>query len=277
MKLIVAIKPACRRPRSLIRHCFLPKGRQPREVEGFRADGHRVVQILNGMDAGTIGAPAVTARNLCGDVPEGRAPLRHVVISAQDTAGADSRLEAFQCLAAVAQDWIKAFAPHSNFLAVAHDDRSHPHIHLLVANADRADDDRRLSWSPGTVSEMQSLSFVEESTRETFSVESGRHRGVTRRDQGGMPYPHARLDALELAKLTNKQIEEHEQTGTLRIGRRDKHGQVTSVVFNGRRIRLSTIRHMGQTRQAGLSGGPRAGRNHRVKTRPNNPGHAVQR
>jgi len=267
MKLVVAIKAACRRPRALIRHCLLAEGRNPREVAAMRRDGHRVVQILNGMDTGTIGTPAVTARNLCGDVPEGRAPLRHVVISAQDTTGAGDRLEAFKCLAAVAQDWIAAFAPDSNFLAITHDDRKHPHIHLLLANSDRSPDERRLSWSPGTVSEMQGLGFVTEDTREKFLVESGRHRGVTRREQGGMPYPGAPLAALKLANLTTKQIEEYEQQGTLSVGRRDKQGNVLSVIFEGRRIRLSTIRHMGQHREHRVSDGPRGGRDSHRHTR----------
>jgi hypothetical protein len=208
MKLIVAIKSACRRPRSLIRHCFLPKGRAGREVDALRADDHRVVQILNGMEVGSIGSPAVTARNLCGDVPQGRAPLRHVVISAEDVTGAERRREAFACLAAVAQDWIQAYAPNTNFLVVSHDDRRHPHIHLLLANSDRSDDESRLAWSPSTVSEMQSLDFVSDATKETYLVESGRHRGISRREQGGMPYPGARLDALKLANMTDKEIKE---------------------------------------------------------------------
>ena len=254
MKLIVAIKSACRRPRSLIRHCLLPKGRAGREVEGLRTDGHRVVQVLNGMEAGTIGSPAVTARNLCGDVPEGRAPLRHVVISAEDTATPESRLGAFECLAVAAQAWIKAYAPNSNFLAVSHDDRCHPHIHLLLANSDRSHEESRLAWSPGTVSKMQSLAFVSESTRETYLLESGRHRGVTRRERGGLPYPGAHLDALKLAQMSDKEIKHYETRNELTIGRRNKAGAITSVVFQGRRIRLSTIRQLGQSQRYALPG-----------------------
>jgi len=264
MKLIVAIKSACRRPRSLIRHCFLPKGRAGREVDALRADDHRVVQILNGMEVGSIGSPAVTARNLCGDVPQGRAPLRHVVISAEDVAGAERRLDAFACLAAVAQDWIQAYAPNTNFLAVSHDDRRHPHIHLLLANSDRSHDESRLAWSPSTVSEMQSLDFVSDATKETYLIESGRHRGISRREQGGMPYPGARLDALKLANMTDNDIKEYEHRNELTIGRRNKAGEVTSVVFQGRRIRLSTIRQMGQSQRPALS---RRRANNRGQTR----------
>lgn len=264
MKLIVAIKSACRRPRSLIRHCFLPKGRAGREVDALRADDHRVVQILNGMEVGSIGSPAVTARNLCGDVPQGRAPLRHVVISAEDVTGAEKRREAFACLAAVAQDWIQAYAPNTNFLAVSHDDRRHPHIHLLLANSDRSDDESRLAWSPSTVSGMQSLDFVSDATKETYLVESGRHRGISRREQGGMPYPGAHMDALKLAKMSEEELKHYETRNELTVGRRNKAGQITSVVFRGRRIRLSTIRQMDQSRRSALPGRCAYHRNQKV-------------
>lgn len=269
MKLIVAIKAVCRRPRALIRHCFLPIGRAGREVDGLREDGHRVVEMLNGMEAGSIGSPALTAQNLCGDVPDGRAPLRHVVISAEDNMGEESRREAFACLAAVALDWIKAFAPSSNYLAVSHDDRRHPHIHLLLANSDPAHDECRLAWSPGTVSQMQSLEFVSDANRKQFCIESGRHRGATRREQGGMPYPGARLDALKLANMTDKEIKEYEHRNELTVGRRNKAGQVTSVVFQGRRIRLTTIRQMGQSQGPALPG--RCAYNHNRKSHARSP------
>jgi hypothetical protein len=77
MKMIVAIKPACRRPRSLIRHCLLPKGRKAREVDGVREDDHRVIGLINGMTAGSVGSPA--RRGTCaGTFPRDG---RHCVIS----------------------------------------------------------------------------------------------------------------------------------------------------------------------------------------------------
>jgi hypothetical protein len=254
MKMIVAIKPACRRPRSLIRHCLLPKGRKAREVDGVREDDHRVIGLINGMTAGSVGSPAVTARNLCGDVPAGRAPLRHIVISAEDTEAMPERLDAFAALTDVAQQWLAAYAPHSPFLAITHDDTRHPHIHLLVANMVPDEDEARLAWSPSLVSEMQSMAFVSEDTQKEFSIESGRPRGATRRERGGMPYPGAQLDALKLAKMTDEEIKHYEHRNELTIGRRNKAGEVTSVVFKGRRIRLSTIRQMDQNTKSHLSG-----------------------
>lgn len=244
MKMILAIKRACRRPRSLIRHCLLARGRNAREVEGLRDDGHRVVAITNGMHAGAVTTPAVTARLLCGDVPEGRAPLRHVVISAEDMTGIADRVNAFAALSEVVGQWLAAFAPSSPYLAIAHDDMAHPHVHLLLANCDPRNDDARLAWSPATVSTMQSLDFVSPETKQQFSLESGRHRGATRREGSGLPYPRADLLARKLAKMSDKEIENYEYTGHLTIARRNKLGQITTVIFEDRRIRLSTIRQL---------------------------------
>ena len=244
MKMVVVIKRACRRPRSLIRHCLLAAGRKPREIDGLRDDGHRVVAITNGMHAGAVTSPAVTARLLCGDVPEGRAPLRHVVLSAEDMTHAADRVSAFAALADVAEQWLAAFAPSSPYLAIAHDDTAHPHMHLLVANYDQRNDDARLAWSPSTVSAMQSLNFVSPETHQQFSLESGRHRGATRREGSGLPYPRADLSALKLAKMSDKQIEYYEHTGNLTVARRNKLGEITTIIFENRRIRLSTIRQL---------------------------------
>lgn len=269
MKMVVVIKRACRRPRSLIRHCLLAAGRKPREVDGLRDDGHRVVAITNGMPAGAVATPALTARLLCGDVPEGRTPLRHVVLSAEDMSDTAERVNAFAALADVAEQWLAAFAPSSPYLAIAHDDTAHPHVHLLIANHDLHNDEARLAWSPSTVSAMQSLNFVSQETKQQFCIESGRHRGATRREQGGMPYPGARLDALKLANMTDKEIKEYEHRNELTVGRRNKAGQVTSVVFQGRRIRLTTIRQMGQSQGPALPG--RCAYNHNRKSHARSP------
>jgi hypothetical protein len=262
MKMIVAIKPACRRPRSLIRHCLLPKGRKAREVEGVREDDHRVIGLINGMTAGSVGSPAVTARNLCGDVPAGRAPLRPIVISAEDTEAMPDRLDAFAALTDVAQQWLAAYAPHSPFLAITHDDTRHPHVHLLVANTVADEEETRLAWSPSVVSEMQSLAWVSDSTKQEFAIESGRHRGATRRESRGMPYPNAQLDALKLAKLENEQIYERIKSGDITVARRNKAGEITSIIYEGRRIRLSTIRHMAAHQGCDVPSGGGTDRSH---------------
>jgi len=262
MKMIVTIKPACRSPRSLIRHCFLAVGRQGREAEPLQEDGNRVVGLLNGLECGTITyAPATDARSLCGDVPKSRAPLRHIVISAEDTPSFPKRGTAFEALADVAEQWLEKFAPGSQFIGIMHDDRNHPHIHLLVANNDPFAGDARLSWPKSTLKEMQSFEWVAPATAKKFSIQSGRHVGVTRREGSGMPYPAANLDAEILANATNEQLENYEHQQQLTIGRRNKKGEITSVIFNGRRIRLSTIRQMGQTQKSDLPPGCSAHRN----------------
>ena len=279
MKMIVTIKPACRHPRSLIRHCFLAVGRQGREAEPLQEDGNRVVGILNGLECGTITqAPATDARSLCGDVPKGRAPLRHIVISAEDTPSFPKRGTAFEALADVAEQWLEKFAPGVQVIGIMHDDRNHPHIHLLVANNDPFHGDARLSWPKSTLKEMQFFEWVAPATVEKFSIQSGRHVGVTRREGSGMPYPAAKLDAEILANATNEQLENYEHQQQLTIGRRNKKGEITSIIFNGRRIRLSTIRQMGQNQKSDLSPGCSDHRNReRPKCQGRSPAHTVRR
>ena len=270
MKMIVTIKPACRHPRPLIRHCFLAVGRQGREAEPLQEDGNRVVGILNGLECGTITqAPATDARSLCGDVPKGRSPLRHIVISSEDTPSFPKRGTAFEALADVAEQWLEKFAPGVQFIGIMHDDRNHPHIHLLVANNDPFNGDARLSWPKSTLKEMQSFEWVAPATAQKFSIQSGRHCGVTRREGSGMPYPGAKLDAKILANATTQQLENYEHQQQLTIGRRNKKGEITSVIFNGRRIRLSTIRQLDQNPKPDHpSGHP----SHRNRERPERPG-----
>ncbi len=249
MKTIVTIKRACRFPRALLRHCYLPMGRQDREVEALQESGNRVVGIINGLDVGTVTqSPATDAKTLCSNVPAGRSALRHVVISIEDILDPAARMNAFEALADMGEQWIQKFAVGASYIGVMHDDRSHPHLHLLVANNDEANGDARFAWQRSTLKEMQAFDWVAPATKEKFSIESGRHVGVAKRERSGLPYPAASLDAAMLANATNKELEEYEHSKLLTIGRRNKIGDITSINFNGRRIRLSTIRHLAQAR-----------------------------
>ena len=248
MKVIVAIKRACRSPRSLLRHCFLSKGRQGREVAPLQESGNRVIGLLNGLPVGTITqSPATDAKTLCSNVPAGRAALRHVVISAEDTSDPAARMAVFEGLADLGEQWIQTYAPGASFIGVLHDDKLHPHLHLLVANNDEFNGDARLAWPRSALKQMQSMEWVAPATKDKFFIESGRHVGITKREGSGMPYPAAILDAEILAAATIKELEEYEHSKILTIGRRDKSGDITSVIYNGRRIRLSTIRNLAQT------------------------------
>ena len=266
MKTIVAIKPACKNPRSLLRHVFLANGRLPREVEPFLENGSRVVGIINGLDIGTVTQiPSVDANTLCADVPAGRAALRHVILSVEDTFAPDGRSKAFEALTDLAEQWIEKYAAGANFIGVLHDDRAHPHCHLLISNNDDFAGGSRLAWGPAVLKEMQSMSWVAEATRQKFSIETGRNNGVSRREGSGSPYPAAHLDAAILAKATNQELEYYERTKQLSISRRNRQGEATSVNFNGRRIRLSTIRTMGAA--CGVDDKCRQGNYRRTRTK----------
>lgn len=248
--MIVAIKKACRSARSLLRHVFLKTGRMGREVPPLLQDGDRIVGVINGLEVGAVTrSPATDAKSLCSEVPKTRAQLRHVVLSLEDMRGQGDRTKAFEALADLSEQWIEKYAPGSAFIGVLHDDRAHPHCHLLVANSNPFAGDDRLHWKPSTLKEMQSLEWVAPATAEKFSLSPGRHNGLTKREGSGTPYPAASLDAAILAQATNQQIEHYEKSNLLTIGRRNKHGEVTSIVFNGRKIRLSTIRAMAQNQK----------------------------
>lgn len=51
---------------------------------------------------------------------------------------------------------------------VLHDNRAHPHCHLLVANSNPFAGDDRLHWNPSTLKEMQGLEWVAPATAEKF-------------------------------------------------------------------------------------------------------------
>jgi len=248
--MIVAIKKACKSARPLLRHVYLKTGRLGREVAPLTPDADRVVGIVNGLDVGTVTrSPAVDAKSLCSEVPRTRAQLRHVVLSMEDTPDPADRAKAFEALADLSEQWMEEFAPGSAFIGVLHDDRSHPHCHLLIANLAPFEADGRLNWKPSDLKKMQSLEWVAPATAEKFSLEPGRHQGVSRREGAGMPYPSPLLDAAALAMATLEELQSYETANIISIGRRSSDGEIKSINYNGRRIRLSTIRQMAQHRQ----------------------------
>jgi hypothetical protein len=245
MKCIVKIQPSGKSLRRLLRHVFLPEGRLGREVPALQTSGNRVVTTINGMVGGLVFRPAVDAETLAGDI-KGRLPYRHLILSAEDCGEVDQRRNMFRGLMDMAKEFARTYAANVPFIMVGHDDRAHPHAHLIFKN--EATDGRCLQWSKDQVRDMQSMSWVSPQTKETFGVESGRGRGVNLPEYSNAPYPlAAKLDAKTIAGANKEQINEYVSSGTLAVGRVDKQGNITSVVFNGRRIRLSTIR--------GLAGG----------------------
>lgn len=103
---------------------------------------------------------------------------------------------------------------------------------------------------------MQSMEWTDQAT-------SGRGRGVGKAISA---YPlAANLDAKTLANLSQEQIHEKIQANEIQIGRVNSQGNITSIIYQGRRIRLDTVRRLAATSGGGLSS--------RVRSKtPENPG-----
>jgi hypothetical protein len=271
MMTIVKIKPSGKSLRRLLRHVYLPEGRLPREAEPLLSSGSRVLAGINGMAGGMTFRPADDAHSLAGDI-KGRGEYRHVILSAEDCTNVDERRSMFRGLMAMGKEWTRTYAPDTPYVGVVHDDRVHPHIHLILKNEEA--DGRCLSWGKDQVREMQSMDWVSEATKETFGVIAGRGRGQHTLEYSNAPYPLAKnLDARTIAGFTENQINEYTNNGTLQTGRLNKRGEITSIIYNGRRIRLTTLRGLAQSGKSSDRHEPRGGgggRSRKSRLKPRN-------
>ena len=267
MKVVVIIKPARGRAYNLLRHCYLAQGRQANEVPSISGAEDRVYGLVNGLaEGGLVRNAGTDAHALIADLPAGRAQVRHVVISAEETSNPENRRCAYEALADLCEQFAQKYAPGTAYVGVIHQDRLHPHAHLIFRNSDE-DNETSLVWDRGQLAEMQSMEWVSEETKETFSIEAGRSSGRTRREGTGMPYPNAALLALKLATSTIQEIENYESADVLNIHRHSSD-KIHSVKFNGREIRMSTIRNLSAYSRAHVTTGNqppvKARRNRRV-------------
>lgn len=257
MKVIVVIKPARGRAYNLLRHCYLSRGRQPTEVASVSGSDDRVCGVINGLThGGLVRNAGEDARSLIADLPENRAQVRHVVLSVEETYDPESRQKAFAALADLCLEFAEKFAPGTPYIGVLHEDRLHPHAHLIFKNADGANEGA-LCWNRADLAEMQSMEWVSDSARNEFSIQPGRSSGRTRREGTGLPYPFASLDALKLATATISQLEKYESANIFTNGRRSASGETKSVTFNNRSISMSTIRQLAAIRGY-MGGAPRS-------------------
>ena len=270
MKFVVVIKSARGRAYNLLRHCYLPHGRQPAEIATVTNADDRVCGLINGLaQGGLVRNAGADAAALIADMPRNRAQVRHVVISAEDTADPELRQDACTALADLCGQFAETYAPGTPYVAVLHQDRLHPHAHIIFRNSDAANE-AALCWNRDQLAEMQSMEWVSQTTKDEFSIEAGRSSGRTRREGTGLPYPLARLDALKLATATISELENYESANIFTSGRRSPNGETDSVNFNGRPIRLSTIRQLAAIRGC-LGSPPRAYRPPRQRPRTRGP------
>lgn len=248
MKVVVVIKPARGRAYNLLRHCYLSQGRQPNEVESISGAEDRVYGLINGLaEGGLVRNAGVDAHTLIADLPQNRAQVRHVVISAEETADPEGRQCAYKALADLAEQFAQKYAAGTPYVGVIHQDRLHPHLHLIFKNCD-GENESALMWNRNQLAEMQSMEWVEATTKEQFSIQPGRSSGRTQREGTGMPYPFASLDAWKLATATISELENYESANIFTVKPHPKSAEAKVINFNNRPIRLSTIRQLAAIR-----------------------------
>lgn len=130
-----------------------------REFDGSRVvfvegdlKGVGVVAKGPGYEVGMLGA-------LCGPhtFDSGRA-LRQVIFSGEDMQNATKPRyrAALRRLMRAAKMWVETYAPGCRWVAFAHQDRNHPHVHLIVENWDYVRE-KRLNLSPYLLEQMQEM------------------------------------------------------------------------------------------------------------------------
>lgn len=247
MKTIVKIKKSGSSLRRLLRHIYLPEGPGGREASPILGDGNRVVGSLWGGPGGMTFNPLTDSQSLNRGL-SGHRSFRHVIISMEDTTCHQQRVQATDILLSLADEFAGKFAPDVEFLAVVHDDRAHPHAHLVFRNEKSSG--IPLCWDRSDLKMMQSMDWISPKL-ETLGVESGRGRGTRLPGFSDAPYPLAALDAIALAAESIDKLDEQLNTGILKIGSRNQRGEPTSVIWGNRPISIRTIRALGPGRKLG--------------------------
>ncbi len=230
MKACVFIKNAKRgrgraQTLSLIKHC-LSEGRSVKEV----SDGQSRVATIDAF--GLVGGlnekkPGKLRDNLLRQNHDTKSKdaSKHVVLSIEDTLDPVARAAALRILRRMAFEFLKVYAPGCAALAFAHNDRKHPHLHLVVANSDS---NRAVHWKPKLLRQMQSMEWLSKDLQ--ILVQSGRRESSTVKHE---PYPTAKLSlAAELAAMTPEDLENISWV---------RRGKTRVFIYKGRRVRERTV------------------------------------
>jgi len=138
-------------------------------VESISGAEDRVYGLVNGLaEGGLVRNAGVDAHTLIADLPQNRAQVRHVVISAEETADPECRQRGYEGLADLCEQFAKKYAPETPFVGVIHQDRLHPHAHLIFKNCD-GENESALIWNRDQLAEMQGMEWVSQTTKEQFS------------------------------------------------------------------------------------------------------------
>ena len=204
MKACIYIKKSRGRGRgqtlALLKHCA-GEGRSTKEIDDGRS---RVVAIDAYGLVGNVDAKrmAELRDNLLRQHHGGRSKelAKHVVLSCQDTIDPVARRAAIRVLRRAAYEFLKTFSPGCAALAFSHNDRLHPHVHLIISNSDS---NRSLHWQPKLLRKMQSMEWLSRDLQ--LVVQSGRRKPGKAVHN---PYPKAKLTlAQELATMPESELE----------------------------------------------------------------------
>lgn len=222
---------------ALVRYALAPA----RQSQGKE----RVAGIVDGMGLGLADgeklSPSMASfitQQLVDDVPDGRRKIRQVLLCLSSDLPV---AEQVKILKKACRRYAARYAPGCTFLAILHLDHNGEdgrglHAHLLIRNSNG--EGRAIDWSRDDLKEQQGMAWAA-----GLDVVPTRGTGVPRRKNEAVPYPKSRnLTAAFIGKLTEKEIYEYIESGRLCVGRRNKKGIVTSVIFDGKRTRLSTAR-----------------------------------
>lgn len=169
MKVVVVVKPARGRAYHLLRHCYLTHGRDTAEVPSITGTDDRVIGLLGGLNEGVpLRSASIDSKSLLGEILPRKAEVRHVIISAENQHDPLLRGKSFQALADLAEQFAEKYAPGVPWIGILHEDREHPHAHLVFRN--ECPNDSALIWDRSALQEMQSMEWVDPDTRTTFPL-----------------------------------------------------------------------------------------------------------
>ncbi len=219
---------------ALLRYLY----RQRKSDAGKKSEVLAIVLGSRGGKILLVGDYAADALALAARKGRAGSGVRHVVISAEGESS-----DVVQKLKLAARDWVAAYAPGRAWVAVVHTSaRGHPHVHIAVEH--RGDDKRGLKWSRKDVRSMCGMKF-------TTQFEGTYAPGQARSRERSKLYPHAAdTDALELVKLivaAGTSVDSYVTATGIGLGIVDANGVPYSVIFHGRRLRVSTLRRLHRT------------------------------
>jgi hypothetical protein len=210
---------------ALLKHCG-GEGRSAKEID----DGQSRVAAMDayGLAGGVDTAKMGELRdNLLRQHHGGRSKelSKHLVISCEDTLDPAARRAAIRILRRVAKEFLRVYAPGCSALAFAHNDRLHPHIHLVISNSNG---EKSLHWTPNELRRMQSMEWLAKDLQ--TALQSGRKKS---RKAIRNPYPGAKLTlAAELAAMPADELEKISWV---------KRGNTRVFTYKNRRVRERLI------------------------------------